>query len=345
MGIVLAVILLSLIIFVHELGHFLLAKKNGIRVKEFAIGMGPKIIAKEVKGTRYALKWIPFGGACVMGEEDIDDISEGSFNSKPVWARISVIAAGPIFNFLLAFAFSVIIIGIVGYEPATIGRISEGFPAEEAGLQVGDTITKINGKRIVIYSDITMQQWFTPLTKDSELEVSYKRDGKEYTTQLGTKQAEDGRYIMGLSGVRNEKANVGQALKYGMYNVKFWIEVSVRSLQQLVTGKAGVDDLAGPIGIVNVVDDTYQSTKDEGVLIVVLNMLNIATLLSANLGVMNLLPIPAMDGGRLVFLFLEAIRRKRIPTEKEGMVHLAGMVVLFILMIVILFNDVRKLFI
>ena len=147
MGIVLAILVFGVIVFVHELGHFLLAKANGIRVDEFSIGMGPRLLSWVKGETRYSLKLLPIGGSCMMGEDDADDTSEGSFNSKSVWARISVVAAGAIFNFILALIFAVVIIGFTGYDKPVISGVVEGFPAEEAGMQAGDRIVKMNSKK------------------------------------------------------------------------------------------------------------------------------------------------------------------------------------------------------
>lgn len=341
MGIILALLLFSFIVFFHELGHFLLAKKNGIHVEEFCIGMGPVLVKKQGKDTTYAIRLLPIGGACMMGEDDADNVNEGSFNSKSVWARISVIAAGPIFNFILAFILSVIVVSWLGYDKPVIHTIVENSAAEEAGLQSGDVIKKINGKNIHIFREISAYNQFHP---GEEMELIYERDGKEYGVMLTTRQGEDGRYLIGITPDQYKKANAFTALQYGFYEVKFWIDYTIESLKMLFTGVVGLDQLSGPVGIVDVVDEAYDANIQYGVSSVVLAFLNLSILLSANLGVMNLLPIPALDGGRLVFLFVEAIRGKRIPPEKEGVVHLAGLIALFGLMIFVMFNDLQRLF-
>ncbi|MBQ8802963.1 MAG: RIP metalloprotease RseP [Tyzzerella sp.] len=342
MGIILAVLVFGLIIFVHELGHFLLAKANGIRVDEFSLGMGPRLLSFVKGETRYSLKLFPIGGSCMMGEDDVDDMSEGSFNSKSVWARIAVVAAGAIFNFILALIFAVIVIGFTGYDKPVISGTVEGFPAEEAGMQAGDQIVKMNNKKINLWREVTYYNMFHP---GETVDLVYERDGEKYEITITPKLDEDGNYLLGVtSPAQYEKANVFTALQYGVYEVKFWISTTIESLKMLVTGAVGADQLSGPVGIVDVVDETYQETKEYGPLVVMLNMLNIGILLSANLGVMNLLPIPALDGGRLVFLFVEAIRGKRIPPEKEGVVHGIGMLLLLALMVFVLFNDIMRLF-
>lgn len=342
MGIILAILIFSFIVFFHELGHFTLAKKNGIDVQEFAVGMGPTLISKEYKGTAYSLKLFPIGGYCMMGEDEEIDDSESSFNNKSVWARISVIAAGPIFNFILALVFSIILVVAVGYDRPVIGNAVEGYPAAEAGMQAGDKITKMGNKNIRVFREIATYNQFH---QGEETEITYERDGEKHSVTLTPKYNEEQQYYQfGVIESGNTKANVFTALQYGVYEVKYWIDTTLSSLKMLVTGQIGLNQLSGPVGIVDVVDDTYQDTKGYGGSVVTLSLLNIAILLSANLGVMNLLPLPALDGGRLVFLAIEAVRKKRVPPEKEGYVHFIGIVLLMGLMVVVMFNDVRRIF-
>lgn len=342
MGIILAILVFGIIVFIHELGHFLLAKANKIRVDEFSLGMGPRLISFVKGETRYSLKLLPLGGSCMMGEDDVDDTSEGSFNSKSVWARMSVVVAGAVFNFLLALIFSMIVIGYTGYDEPVISGVVEGFPAQEAGLTEGDRIVKMNNKKINIWREITYYNMFHP---GETVKLIYERDGEKHEATITPKKDEDGNYLIGItSPAQYEKANLFTAVQYGVYEVKFWICTTLESLKMLVTGDVGVDQLSGPVGIVSVVDETYQQSKSYGVMVVIMQMLNIGILLSANLGVMNLLPLPALDGGRLVFMVVEAIRGKRVPPDKEGWVHGIGMILLLALMAFVMFNDVKKLF-
>ena len=343
MGIIIAIILFSFIIIFHELGHFLLAKANGIRVDEFSLGLGPTLIGKEIGGTKFCIKLLPFGGACMMGEDDADDMSEGSFNSKSVWARISVIAAGPVFNLILAWIMSVIIILFVGYQPTTISGVSDGYSAQEQGMQAGDEIREINGRRVYIWNDISLYTLTHP--GETTLEVVYERDGEEYTAVLEARQLDgDTSPKLGVISSGSVKPGILGTLEYGVYTVRYWVTYAIDSLRMLVTGQVGVRDMSGPVGIVSAVDGIYQAAAPQGMLMVALNLMNFGVLISANLGVMNLLPIPALDGGRLVFLIVEAIRRKRIPPEKERMVHFAGFALLMVLMMVVMYNDILRLF-
>ncbi len=342
MGIILAILIFSFIVFFHELGHFLLAKMNGVEVNEFAIGMGPAIYSREYKGTKYAVRIFPIGGFCAMGEDDEATESPNNFNNKSVWARISVIAAGPVFNFILAFIFSVILTAMVGYDKPVVSGVEEGYPAAEAGIQAGDTIVKMGGKRIHLFREVSVYNQFH---QGEEVAVTYRRNGEEKTVTLTPKEDKElGYERLGISSSGYEKANLLTALQYGVYVERFWINTTLESLKMLVTGKVGIDQLLGPVGIVDVVDDSYKESRSYGFMAVLAQLLYIAILISANLGVMNLLPLPALDGGRLVFLFVEAVRRKRVPPEKEGYVHLVGIACLMILMVFVMFNDIRRVF-
>ncbi len=344
MGIVIAILLFSAIVIFHELGHFLLAKANGIRVDEFSLGLGPTLVGKEFKGTKFSLKLLPFGGACMMGEDDADDMSEGSFNSKSVWARMSVIVAGPLFNLLLAWILCVIMVAWVGYRAPVVGEVSEGYSAKEEGMKPGDVITEIDGKRIHLWNEISLSNLMN--SEGENTEITYLRGGEETTVVLEPRALEgDLNKGLGITSMATlTKTGVTGSLQYGAYTVKYWIDYTIDCLKMLVGGKVGVKDMSGPVGIVDAVDETYQNSRPAGLKIVVLNLMNFAILLTANLGIMNLLPIPALDGGRLVFLAAEAVRRKRVPPEKEGMVHFAGFALLLVLMAVVMYNDIVKLF-
>ncbi len=345
MNIVIAIIIFSIIIIIHELGHFLLAKANGIRVNEFSLGLGPTIIGFTKGETKYSIKLLPFGGACMMEGEDSESEDSRAFPNKSVWARISVVFAGPFFNFILAFLCATIIICFVGYDEPVLDDVIEGYAAQEAGMQSGDTIVEINGRNVYFYKEVSAYALYH---EGEDIEITYLRDGKKNTTVLKPQfDKESGRYLYGfIHSGEPTKGNIIDSAIHGLYEVRYWIYTTGQSLKMLFTGGYSVNDLSGPVGIVKNMGDVYEeSVSNAGYFVAFINMLNWVVLLSANLGVMNLLPLPAIDGGRLVFLIIEAIRRKKIPPEKEGYVHLVGIILLFILMIVIMFNDIRKLFI
>ena len=341
-----AYVIFSIVILFHELGHFLLAKANGIRVNEFCFGLGPTICGIQKGETKYCIKAFPFGGACMMEGEDEDSTDNRAFGKKPVWGRMSVVFAGPFFNFILAFIFAFILMSCVGYDKPVLSGVMEGYAAEEAGLQEGDEIIRKNHISFHFSREITAYGTFH---SGETIKVTYARDGQKHTTTLVPKlDKETGRYLYGFQTMGNVrvKGNVLTNLKFRFYEVRYWIYTTIQSLKMLVTRQVSPNELSGPVGIVKSIGDTYQqSVKNDGYYYALLNMLNWTILLSANLGVMNLLPLPALDGGRLLFLIIEAIRRKRIDPNKEGMVNLVGIVLLFGLMFIVMFNDIRKLFI
>ena len=344
MNIIIAIIIFSIIILFHELGHFLLAKFNGIRVNEFSLGLGPTIIGFTKGETKYSIKLLPFGGACMMEGEDGESADERAFGKKSVWARISVVAAGPVFNFIMAWIFALSVVGCVGFDRPVLSGVMEGFPAEEAGMQAGDEIISMNGSRTHFYREVSQ---FSLFHAGESADIVYERDGERYKVTLTPKlDEESGRALFGLQGMAGrEKGNALEIAANSFYEVRYWICNTMESLKLLVTGKVGVKDLSGPVGIVKIMGDTYDTNQSSGGTgIAILSMVNFSIFLSANLGIMNLLPIPALDGGRLVFLIIEAIRRKKIDPEKEGMVHFVGLVALMALMVFVMFNDIRNIF-
>lgn len=344
MKFIIAILMFSIIILFHELGHFLLAKKNGIRVNEFCLGLGPTLFGVTKGETKYSVKLFPFGGACMMEGEDGESEDQKAFGQKSVWARISVVAAGPVFNFIMAFVFAVILLSCIGIDRPVVSETINGYSAQAAGMQKGDVIVKINQKKIHFYREVSMYTFFYP---GETLEVTYQRNGEEKTAVIEPMLDEkSGRYMIGIKAqAQRERGGLLTNLKYGAHEVGYWIWTSLQSLKMLVTGKVSLNELSGPVGIVKTIGDTYDASKQDGIFYIFLSMLNFSILLSANLGVMNLLPLPALDGGRLIFLILEAVRKKRVDPEKEGMVHFVGIMILMGLMVLVMFNDIRKLFI
>ncbi len=340
--IILAIIIFSVIVLFHELGHFLLAKRAGIVVEEFAIGIGPTIVGKQIGETKYSIKGLPFGGCCMMKGEDGESDEPGSFNSASVWGRFWTIAAGPLFNFILAFFMALFMIGLGGADPATISGVSEGSAAEEAGLQAGDRIVKLGNSHVYNFREIRLYNFMN--TDNADVEVTYERDGEQYTVTLTRKvDEESGSYMLGVTSSGYEKQNILGIIKYSALEVRYQIKSTFLSLKYMISGRASVNDMSGPVGIVSMIGDTYSESVQYGAVIVIINLLSLSILLSANLGVMNLLPIPALDGGRLVFIILEMIRGKKVNPEKEGYVHMAGMMVLLAFMVFIMANDIRQL--
>lgn len=342
MSIIVALLVFSILILFHELGHFLLAKRGGIGVTSFSLGMGPAIWKKQIGETEYCLRIFPFGGSCAMVGEDEECDAENAFNKKGVWTRISVVAAGPVFNFILAFVGSVIMILCIGVDKPIVSETMEGYPAYEAGVRAGDEIISMNGRGIGVYRDVSL---YIQLHQGETVDLVYARDGERYETTIEPKLGEDGMYLMGITGGAYSKCgNPLELVKYAGSEVGYWIHMVFDSLKMMVTGQVSREDVGGPVRIVGMIGDTYEESAKISAFAVFINMLNMLIFLSANLGVMNLLPIPALDGGRLLIMLIEVVTRKRVPEKIEGYIHLAGFAVLMSLMVLILFNDISLMF-
>ena len=344
------ILVFSIVVIAHELGHFLIAKLNGIKVLEFTIGMGPALV-KFTKGeTKYVLRLLPLGGACMFeGEDGVysskeegneKQKTEGSFSEAKVWARIATVFAGPFFNIILAFLLSLIVVGFSGTMKPTINGLKDGYPAKEAGLEVGDVITKMDGDRVHLQAEVTL---ISSMSQGKTIEVEFLRNGEKHKTMITPRfSEEDNRYYMGFTIGEQVKCKGFELIQYSFYEVRYWLKVTVDGLLMLVQGQLSKDDLAGPVGIAVTIDQTIEQTTPYGLSATILTMINFAVLLSVNLGVMNLLPIPALDGGRLLFMLIEVVRGKPIPPEKEGMVHFVGFVALMILMVFVMYNDIMR---
>lgn len=341
-SIIVAILIFGFIIFFHELGHFLVARKCGIRVNEFSLGLGPTLFGFTRGETKYSIKLLPFGGACSMEGEDEDSDDERAFNKKPLWQRALVVFAGPGFNFILAFIVAVIILGAAGVDKPILVGVTEGLPAEEAGIEAGDKIVRLGNYDVNFFREITI---YTRIHEGEPIDVTYERDGQRYVTTILPEYDEDaGRYLLGVEGSGGrERVGPIETIGYAFCEVRYQIYSTIKSLGMLLTGRLSVNELSGPVGIVKVIGQTYEQSLADGVFYVVMNMLNFAVLLSANLGIMNLLPIPALDGGRLLVFLVEAIRRKKLPVKVEGAIHMVGFFILIALMIFVFFNDIRKL--
>ena len=347
LAIILAILIFSALIFVHEFGHFIAAKLSGVQVNEFAMFMGPAIVKWQRGETKYSIRCIPIGGYCAMEGEDEDTDNPRSFQKAAWWKRLIILVAGSFMNFLAGVLIVAVVLfnqpyfatpQIVMVEPwSTVGG--------EAGLQAGDRIVEFNGDKIHVYEDFTLA---TMLLPDGEYDITVERDGKHVVL-------ED--VPMYRQSIIDEKGN--QAVRYGIdfktqettpasvpsrilpTSVNYVRQVIV-SLRMLFTGQAGVKDMAGMVGILGMMADVAAESETTG--IALLNLISFGGFIAINLAVMNLLPIPALDGGRVVGLLLttviEAIIRKKLNPKYEGYIHAAGMILLLILMALITFKDV-----
>ncbi len=392
--------------------------------------MGPRLLSKQIGETRYSLKLFPIGGSCLMAGEEEDTDQPGTFNSASLSGRFCVIAAGPVFNFILAFFLSLIIVAAIGYTPAVISDVEPGSPAQEAGLEAGDRIVSFDGYHIDIYEDLNVylaiegtpenlikmkvrregetiavqyQPSYTesyllgfnrsvddanaplevtglieglpmestgieegdiitavngtpietsadydayleehPLSSDEPVEITYEHNGKSHTVEITPEAYRSANLDFSVNTARI-KGNPLQTVQYSALEVVYWIRTTLLSLRELIFGQYGIKDLSGPVGVVSAIGSTFTASWSEGAFWVLMNMLNMAILLSANLGVMNLIPIPALDGGRLLFIIIEAIIRRPINRTVESYINFAGFVLLMVLMVVVMYQDILRL--
>ena len=332
----------GLLVFVHEAGHFFVAKATGVKVNEFALGMGPKILKFQKGETVYALRLFPIGGFCAMEGEEAGSEDDRSYCKKKVWQRALICVAGATLNLVLGFVLSVILVVQQPYYGSTTIVRFEGdnTPTQQSGLQVGDKIIAVNGNPVVNYSDYS----FSVLRDgDETVEMTVKRNGEkkkinvtfDYTEENGQKIFVQDFYIKRVE--KNFFTVIDQSAKQVVTYVKLvWF-----SLLDMVTGKISVNEMSGPIGVTNVIGESI--SVGESIREKVNSLINIVTLITINLGVFNLLPLPALDGGKLFFLLIETVRRKPIKPEYEGYVHMVGFGLLLLLMVFVSFNDIVRL--
>ena len=337
--IILAILAFGMLVIVHEFGHFITAKRGGVQVNEFWIGMGPTLLKKEHNGTLYCLKLLPFGGACVMEGEDEDSESEHAFGKASLPRRMLIVAAGALMNFLVGF---LIVLAVIqpngpngGYIVSTIDSVNPASTAAAAGgLQAGDEILEVDGYNILMRSDFEIA---LARGADTTYEVVVRRDGEKITLPAvvleATIEGEDGRKMIGLT-FAEQPDSIGMHINMAVRTSVNYARMVWASLGMLVTGQVGVDQLSGPVGVAEVMATTASYS--------IAAFLQLVAFISINLGVMNLLPLPALDGGRLVFLILEGIRHKPVPAKYEGYIHAAGLMLLLALMVYVTGQDILR---
>jgi regulator of sigma E protease len=331
-----SIVIFGLLIFAHELGHFMVAKRLGIGVMEFAIGFGPRLLGQKVGETTYSLRVFPLGGFVRLVGEDPEEIyEEGSFQSKPVWRRFAVIASGPLMNFVLAvLLFSLIYFAFLGvplYQSTAIGELLPGGRAEEVGLQSGDILRTVAGVQVNSWNDLVAAINSHP---EQEIVIEYERGGRLQTVNVVPRR--DPQTGVGLIGISPETRRfaVFRSLQLGFTHTVWFIRFIGASIIQMVTGRV-VPDVVGPVGIIQIVGEVARTGA--------VNLLSLAAIISVNLGLLNLLPIPALDGSRLMFLLVEGVRGKPVDPRKESFVHFVGFTVLILLMLLIAYRDLVRL--
>ncbi len=355
MKIVLGIAILAVIIITHEFGHYLIARINGIEVVEFTIGFGPKLIGWKTKsGTKFSIRLIMLGAACVFDDldagtdEDTDlasMIANSSFRKANVWSRIATTLAGPFFNLLLAFVLGLFLMNYIDMPDTVVTEVNTDGAAYAAGIREGDKIISVNGSRCYLYPEVSTA---VELGYGKPLTIVYEHEGEKKKVEVIPKMNNEyGRFMIGVTFGGQEPAEKGaiDIVKSSYLYVRYMVKMTFSSVRMLFTGQAKVSDVAGPVGAAQIVGEEYDSAKEMGALAVVVSMLNIALLLSANIGIVNLFPVPAFDGGKLLFLLYEAIRGKPADAKVEGAIQLVGIGLLLALLVLVMYNDISRLFV
>lgn len=377
--ILVAILIFGLIIFVHELGHFIMAKLMGVKVNEFALGMGPQILKFGKKETVYSLRLFPIGGFCAMEGEDeagggsislsqesspagedllaVHEPDPRAFCNKKVWRRVLIVVAGAFMNLVLGLVLLISSLAICTtpnsngdklYATTAINALSQDSPISTTGLQPGDTILKINGKTLFSYMDMSMLLYSD---EDGIFDMVVRRptaDGDEKITltdvTFDTKVPYYQQFV--LVGIPQTFGNtITQAVKMeGSISVMVW-----RALGDLITGKNGLKDLSGPVGTVDIIGDTVGDAVTDAVQggkwqESLSSVIMLITMITVNVGIFNLLPLPALDGGRLIFLLIEGVTRHKVPAKYEGLIHAIGLILLLVLMVFVTFGDISRIF-
>lgn len=349
--IIVAIIMFGLLIAVHEFGHFFTAKLFGIRVNEFAIGMGPAVLKKQKGETLYSLRLFPVGGFCAMEGEDEDSDDPRAFGSAAAWKQIIVLAAGAAMNFLVGFLLVLLLFSqSAGFYQPTISGFGEGFGVEDCGLQSGDVILSINGQRVYYYGNLSLLLGRAGDTIDWVVERSGEKirvndtylPYQEVTLENGQTAYQRGLLI----GAVGNPPTLWNILRFSWYGALDFVRLVWMGLGDLIGGSAGLRDLAGPVGVVSMISEV--GTQSPTALDAAYNVIYFAAMIAVNLAVMNLLPLPALDGGRIFFLLLNCVLygllRKKIDPKYEGYVHMLGLALLLALTVTVTVSDIGKLF-
>lgn len=339
MSIIVSVLVFSVVIMIHELGHFIMAKTSGIRVNEFSIGMGPQLFGKTVGETEYSVRALPIGGYVAMEGEDEESDVEGAFNSVPVQNRIGVVVAGAVMNMILGF---LVLLFLTSRQSAitsrTVSSFYEGAMTQQTGLMVGDEIVAINGRKCYIANDVIYE---FARTQNGVADFTVIRDGKKVELNDVTFET----YIDEETGLKQMVIDftvlpVEKTIPNMLKEAANWTISIARmvflSLVDLVTGNVAINQMSGPVGIVSTISDAVSYGLE--------SVLMILAMITINLGVFNLLPFPALDGGRLVFLLIELVRGKPVDQKYEMWVNATGMVILLAFMAFVTFSDITRLF-
>ncbi|MCI7510986.1 MAG: site-2 protease family protein [Firmicutes bacterium] len=348
MYIIIAIIIFGILIAIHEFGHFTAAKLCGVKVEEFAIGMGPALFKKQKGETVYALRILPIGGFCAMAGEDEESDDPRAFTNQGFWKKFVILCAGSFMNLVLGIVLILIMYaGAQAFVTPTIDHFMDGCPYEGAeAMQAGDTFYSIDGQRIYLVSDVSSFL----MRGDGVYDIVMLRDGEKIelkdfalTTKTYAEYANEGPkygFVFGYT-----EATFGTKLEYTWNTTLEFSRLVWLGLGDLINGKVGLKDMSGPVGIVDMMNEVGQQA--ESAKAAADNLLYISAFIAVNLAIMNMLPIPALDGGRvflmIVTVIIEAVSRKKLDPKYEGYIHLGGMVLLLGLMALVMYNDIAKL--
>ena len=330
--IALAILSFLIIITIHEFGHFITAKLFKVGVPEFSIGFGPEIIKKKKGETKYSVRLLPLGGYVRLEGEDESSESKSALCNKPVWQRMIIVSAGAALNIILGFLVYTLLYSALPQMPVmTVDTVYENTPAY-GNIMPGDKITAVNGGRVWYYKDFK----FLINTKGANkpVDITVKRDGKKINYSVVPVEDENGVYVIGIK-MATEKMNIFKSLKCGLYETFFIIKIIFYSLFMLIKGSVPLSSVSGPVGTVSVMSEAAKQG--------VASFASLFAMLTVNIGIFNLLPIPALDGGRVFFMFIELLRGKPIDPQKEGMVHMIGLILLLGLMFLVTIGDIGSL--
>ena len=328
MTIIYALLIICVLIFFHELGHFMAAKACGVKVNEFAIGMGPKVLKKQKGETLYSVRAFPLGGFCAMEGEDEDSQDERAFNRKSVWKKAIIIVAGAAMNLIIAIILMIAVNYMNGVPTTTISQVEENSPAYTAGIQKGDKILSINDKKINSWDDV---QAVKNAVNTRELNIKVQRKGTELNIKTTLKE-NDRNKIIGIVPV-SEK-NIVKAIANGPSATWNMAKSMYSGLYSLITGKVSAKELSGPVGIVYLIN--------KGISRGFATVLYLTSLISLNLAIINMLPLPALDGGRLLMVIIRRLTGKAIRSKVEGVIHAVGLGLLLLLTIYVTWNDIVR---
>ena len=328
-----SIIIFLLVILIHEFGHFIVAKMNGVSVLEFSVGMGPKLFQKESNGTLYSLRLLPVGGYCQLEGEDEENDSPNSLNNQSPLVRLKVILAGAIMNFILAFILLIFLMSVSRVSTEVSG-VLEDSPAYSSGIQTGDKIVSINGKNISDGEELLQS------IKESQgdLDIGVIRDSQSKNIKV-TPRLENNVRKIGVNFQEEydiKNFSLIKGFKKGVITFLNLTGMLYKFLGMLITGQLGLGGVSGPVGVVKEIGNAAKTG--------VANLIFLLAYININLGVFNLLPIPALDGGRAIFILIEMIFGKKISQEKEGYIHMVGLILLLALIAVVTIKDVIKLF-